>query len=119
MSTLVFFDEAGGGLALLAASMAAARGLPARALTASARPVAPEINQVLAEIGVACAGSANVSPAPNGAITIGPGPNHGIVAKLYDGPDPTAFGPAELERHATARIARDRIERWLDRTHPR
>lgn len=116
---IVFVDDVGGGLAALAASIASSRGLSARAETSSALATVPEIETVLGEIGitqVVGATAARGDAAPGGAerIAVGAGAS-GIDAKLYDGPPTTAFGGTELERIGLARIARDRIERYLDR----
>jgi len=120
---LVFVDDKGGALASLAASMAAVRGAQARAATTAPLRPFPEVADVLAEIGVA-----DVVAAEHG-LTAGAGSERELVVlgeaaiqgasptlalRLYEGPAQTAFGSAELERLALARIARDRIERWLD-----
>lgn len=110
---LLFVDSVGGGLASLAASVATKNGLDARALTsASALQPRPEVARVLAEIGASeRRASLGGTSAEDTSISVGVGGT--IEAKLYDGVDPTAFGPAELERLALARIARDNVERWL------
>jgi hypothetical protein len=103
---LLFVDSVGGGLASLAASVALKNGVEARASTSAAALVPRhELGPVLQEIG-----ATQVAPSLQGgspesaAIVIGAGGT--IDARLYEGPDPTAFGPAELERLALARIAR-------------
>lgn len=80
----------------------------------SASAVVPcaEVARVLGEIGATQLQPSLAGGSPEGtSISIGVG--GAIDAKLYDGPDPTAFGPADLERLALARIARDSVERWL------
>lgn len=108
---LAFFDTAGGGLATLAASIARHRGLEASASTIALAP-RPEVGAALDEIGVPTLTASEVGSAPAGAIVIGVGGE--IAAKLYDGPAETAFGDTSLERIALARIARDKLERWLE-----
>jgi hypothetical protein len=108
---LAFFDSTGGGLASLAASMATQRGLSASASTVALAP-RPEVSAALDEIGVATLAASEVPTPPAGAIVVGAGGD--ISVKLYDGPATTPFGEPSLERIALARIARDKIERWLD-----
>lgn len=111
---IVFIDAKGGGLALLAASLARAAGLEARAVTTTAPVARPEIAAVLREIGAPEDVPVETGAADEGAeIASLPGAGSLSVA-LYDGPERTEFGPAELERLALARIARDRLERWVD-----
>lgn len=117
MGELVFVDSKGGALASLAASLASSRRLAARA--ESTAPIAdrPEVAAVLSEIGV----TKIVAPKPRGeagtgdtVVLVGDESKAHIKASLYEGPDKTDFGDTALERASSARIARDRIERWLD-----
>ena len=117
MGRLVFTDGAGGALASLAAALARAAGNDAVAEDASPRPLPPEIARALAEVGVTDVAAAT-SPAPRRpgdvVVTLGRGPSFTIDAQLYDGPETTEFGDTSLERMGLARIARDRVERWLE-----
>jgi len=116
--TLVFVDDVGGGLASLAASIATSRGLSARAESSVALVAVPEVETVLREIGVAVVSAAERArgeiASAEERVTVGAGAG-GIDVKLYAGPATTEFGGTELERIGLARIARDRIERYLDR----
>ncbi len=115
---LVFVDDVGGGLACLAASIAASRGLSARAESTAALVAVPEVETALREIGIdSIAGveRARAEAVPGEERVKVGGGAVGIDAKLYDGPDTTDFGGTELERIGLARIARDRIERYFDR----
>jgi hypothetical protein len=77
--------------------------------------VRPEIARVLSEIGVSDVVSLDeVAPEAAVEITVGSEPASDIVARLFDGPAQTEFGPTDLERLALARISRDRVERWLE-----
>lgn len=111
---ITFLDDIGGGVASIGASLARARGLDARAFSSAPLAAREEVAVVLAEIGiqdVADAEQATVSGV--GVVRVGPLPSD-IESPLYLGPETTQFGPTHLERLALARIARDRIERWLD-----
>jgi hypothetical protein len=102
-----FVDSVGGGLSALAAGVARFLGRPAAvaATTSDIIAVPPEIAAVLQEIG------AELPPVIRAADLT-----------AHDAPriDPNAFslpfyeGEGELERLAVARIARDRIERYLE-----
>lgn len=119
---LTFVDDTGGALASLGVSLAMSRGVSARALTSAPARGAPEVAAVLAEIGVrpvmTAAQLGAPPPASGTLVVLGRSPIAGaaptIDVGLYDGPPQSAFGDVDLERHAMARIARDRIERWLD-----
>ncbi len=101
---LTFVDAEGGAFAALAAGIARATGRDALAATTAARVAVPaEIGAVLAEIGATLP---EVTRAPASAaqrIDVG-----GWGHALYT-------GEGELEHLALARIARDRIERRLER----
>lgn len=111
---LTFVDAIGGGAARIGASLAQARGLEARALSSVPLQDRDEVATVLAEIGVQRVVEAQQgTPAGEGVVRVGPAPSD-IDSPLYLGPDTTQFGHTQLERLALARIARDRIERWLE-----
>ena len=120
--TLTFVDHVGGELAVIAASLAAARSISAHAhTTVTPRAISPEAIQVLREIGAPSPGvaSAFATNTVEGALVELGG--HAIAnaraslgVKPYDGPGTTAFGDATLERLALLRIARDRIDAYLD-----
>lgn len=118
---IVFVDAAGGALSVLAASVAGALGMKAAAATCSAVGSPPaEIATVLEEVGMSLA-SAEVVPlqaldqgkaARVVFLGASPPPELG-EASVWD---VSLFaGEGELERLATARIARDRIERGIER----
>lgn len=117
-----FVDSIGGGLACLAAALATSRGRVATAATTALRVDRPEVLAALAEVGATPAPVEERAVPGVTDVWVGPAPQANaehVAVHLYDGPDPTTFGPAELERLALARIARDRIERWLSRSQPR
>ncbi len=117
-----FVDSIGGGLACLAAALATSSGRVATAATTALRVDRPEVLAALAEVGATPVRVEERAAPRDADVWVGPAPAANaerIAVHLYDGPDPTAFGPAELERLALARIARDRIERWLARSAPR
>lgn len=105
---------------MLAAGVAQALGRDALAVTSSMPVEAPtEIAAVLDEVGM---------KAPEGAVTTLDAINRGAGDVVFLGTSPPASlvgepvwnvalfqGSGELERLATARIARDRIERYLER----
>ena len=121
----MFVDAAGGALSVLAASVAAsgagADNVPVVAATIGA-PASPpaEIAAVLEEVGMRLA-SAEVAPlksleqrALERVVFLGSDP----PPELSQAPrwEVSLFaGEGELERLATARIARDRIERAIER----
>ena len=111
---IVFVDRVGGALASLAASIAASRGLAARAVTREPLRPRSEVREALAEIGIANVVDAELALGPTEGdpeVELGRAP---LDVSLYDGPATTAFGDTGLERIALARISRDRIERWLE-----
>lgn len=105
---------------MLAAGVAQALGRDALAVTSSMPVEAPaEIAAVLDEVGM---------KAPEGAVTTLDAIDRGAGDVVFLGTSPPASlagepvwnvalfqGSGELERLATARIARDRIERYLER----
>ncbi|HEY4120427.1 MAG TPA: hypothetical protein VGM56_21325 [Byssovorax sp.] len=109
---LVFVDAHGGALAALAAGVARSLGHEARAETTTAEvPWPPEVADVLAEIGAAPVDVTPHTAPAAGVETIRIGHASGeksptIDAWLYD-------GEGELERLSAARIARDRVERFV------
>ncbi|MBK6512611.1 MAG: hypothetical protein IPG04_00485 [Polyangiaceae bacterium] len=111
---IVFVDRVGGALASLAASIAASRGLAARAVTREPLRQRTEVREALAEIGIASVVDAQQLAEPivgDDEVELGRAP---LDVSLYDGPPTTAFGDTGLERIALARISRDKIERWLE-----
>ncbi len=120
--TLTFVDHVGGELAAIAAAVARTRSVPARAhTTVEPTAISPDAQQVLREIGAPLAEAATPFVASNvdgdlielGGTTLANCRAH-LETKRYDGPQTTAFGDASLERLALLRIARDRIEAYLD-----
>lgn len=111
---ITFVDGIGGGVARIGASLARARGLSARAVSSAPITAREEVAVVLAEIGVhEVVDAEQASATGEDVVRVGPLPAD-IESPLYQGPESTEFGPTHLERLALARIARDRIERWLD-----
>jgi hypothetical protein len=110
---LVFVDAHGGALAALAAGVARSLGHDARAETTSAEvPWPPEVADVLAEIGAAPVDVTPHATAAAGVETL-------TIGDARSGPKPPAIdawlfeGEGELERLSAARIARDRVERFV------
>lgn len=112
---MIFIDSVGGGLASMGAAIALSYGVDdAIAATSSATISVPhEVDQVLAEIGLS---GVVVERADQVSL------DGARVIKL-GGSDPDAWpvalhqGDGDLEKLATARIARDRIERHLSLIH--
>lgn len=99
---LAFVDGSGGALAAMAAAIAKAAGRDALAVTtAAAARVPAEVGAVLAEI-------ASAAPAVTLAIP------KSVERVDVDGWGKLFEGEGDLERMASARIARDRIERRVD-----
>ena len=110
---LLFVDAEGGALASLAAGVARSLGHDARAETTIAEvPWPPEVADVLAEIG---ASPVDVTPHATPAagvetLTIG----EAAAGKRPPSIDAWLYaGEGELERLSAARIARDRVERFV------
>ncbi|MEO7330161.1 MAG: hypothetical protein ABI193_16420 [Minicystis sp.] len=106
---LCFVDALGGGLAALAAGVAQSLGrTDALALTtAKAVSVPDEVGAVLAEIGVKLPPVARL---PGGAPDVTDNIDLGTWPLFLLPPE-----QGELERLSAARIARDRLERKLER----
>ncbi|MFT3773906.1 MAG: hypothetical protein QM820_51715 [Minicystis sp.] len=102
---ICFIDAAGGAFAAMAAAIARGQGREALAATSSAAAVVPaEIGAVLGEIALAAPDVVLAAKIPAGAERIDvDGWGHALHA-----------GEGDLERHAVARIARDRIERRVE-----
>lgn len=98
---LCFIDSAGGAFAAMAAAFAKAAGRDALAATSGEGAAPAEIAAVLGEIGLAAPAVLHVSRAPRAAERVDV---DAWRAKLHQ-------GDGELERLASARIARDKIER--------
>jgi NADPH:quinone reductase-like Zn-dependent oxidoreductase len=102
-SSLVFVDDAGGGVAALAAGIARSLGHEAIAATSSAKIAVPaEVAVALKEIGAEAppvVRLADVKPAPAKPTELGGWP--------------VALVAGELERLSAVRIARDRLEKEL------
>lgn len=102
-----FVDATGGGLAALAAGIARSLGHTGAlaATTSDSIVVPPEVALALKEIGAELPSVRRAADLPAEGRRI----------------DPSAFafplhpGEGDLERRAAARIARDRIERYLER----
>jgi hypothetical protein len=118
---IAFVDAAGGSLSALAAAVATSLGVPAVAATSGAIGGLPaEIATVLEEVGMRLA-SAEVAPLKS----LEQGARGRVVFLGADPPPELSGAPrwevslfageGELERLATARIARDRIERAIER----
>jgi hypothetical protein len=117
--TYYFLDTVGGALSVLASGVAEALGLRAVAATFSEPASAPrEIATVLEEVGMRLpekgAARAEEVDATGGEVVYLGGPPKAVLTNkpvwgvsLYE-------GEGELERLATARIARDEIERRLE-----
>ena len=105
---LIFIDASGGGLAALAAGVASKLGHEGAIAATSSDQIAvpPEVALVLQEIG------AKAPPVQRA---------HELASSRARAIDPAAFafplypGEGDLERRAAARIARDRIERHLEK----
>lgn len=119
---LTFVDHVGGELAAIAASLATGRSIRAEARTTTAPATfGPEVAEVLREVGAPAplAATAFEKSAEAGSIVELGGSSianrrASLEVKRYDGPAETAFGPATLEKLALLRIARDRIDAYLD-----
>ena len=110
-SPLCYVDTQGGALAALAAGVARAlgKGDVVAATMSPAVAVPPEVRQVLDEIGASTPEVVLASTVPPAAERVELG---------HEGSEPALVlyqGEGELERLTLARIARDRIERRLDR----
>jgi hypothetical protein len=117
--TYYFMDNVGGALSVLASGVAASLGLRAVAATFSEPASAPkEIATVLEEVGMRLpekgAARAEDVDATGGEVVYLGGPPPAVLTNkpvwgvaLYE-------GEGDLERLATARIARDQIERRLE-----
>ena len=110
---LIFVDASGGGLAALAAGLAKKLGHEgAIAATSSAEiNVPPEVALALKEIG------AELPPVQRAGDLAGIDPAAFAYPLYHPGGRPGApadTGEGDLERRVAARIARDRIERYLE-----
>lgn len=110
---MIFVDDQGGSLAVIAAAMSTRRGVPATAGTTVTPAVRGEVATILLEVGASAVPVSTLSGSDSAWIWVGR--NREIDAWLYEGPETTEFGPTTLEKLALARIARDRCDRYLDR----
>ncbi len=122
ITPLTFVDHVGGELAAIAASLASSRSIRAEARTTTAPATfGPEVAEVLREVGApapAAARAFDKSGALGPIIELGGSSiadrRASLEVKRYDGPAETDFGAATLEKLALLRIARDRIDAYLD-----
>jgi hypothetical protein len=118
---VVFVDAAGGALSVLAASVAGAGNVPVVAATIGAPSSLPaEIATVLEEVGMRLASPGVIElkdldrSSFDRVVFLGAHPPPGLEGATRW--DVALFeGEGDFERLATARIARDRIERGLER----
>jgi hypothetical protein len=118
---LCFVDASGGALAAMGAGIARALGLedPVAATIAQVKPAPADVKMVLEEVGMTAANTRafdDALAATHDVVWLGDGSPPASVAKARALTTCKLLAPdaGELERLATARITRDRIERLIE-----